>query len=306
MSDNKKEFNTKLYGIVSFVAVAAILATLCVTTFKAKYTGFHPDELAKTYVDTIVQSGDGYNAYKNTLVSKSDKYGDFIRENYIYPAIYRNTQYKTGDDISAFEGYNNEKYMSDTTINDDGTLSGKLIDEMYPFYEKIVADYGWDNYDYIFSNYICKLIEVRSEIYGDDYLTDEIFFTAFEANVAMYAAKLTGTEDTFDENSGVQLTYKSEGIYEKKYGEDYKFTANTTATTDVDIETYKAAVDNELFKLYGVSADDISQVNICTVDVTDKNGNVVTSCDVTVVKIGIAWYVDNTATSTASLYNFYK
>ena len=306
MSDNKKEFNTKLYGIVTFVAVAAILATLCVATFRSKYTGFHPDELAKTYVDTIIQTGDGYNAYKNTLVSKSDKYGDFIRENYIYPAIYRDTQYKAGDDTSAFTGYNDEKFMSDATINDDGTLSGKLIDEMYPFYEKIVADNGWDNYDYIFSNYIGKLIEVRSEIYGDDYLTDEIFFTAFEANVAMYASKLTGTEDTFDENSGVQLTYKSEGIYEKKYGEDYKFTVSTISTEDVDTEAYKAAVDNKLFELYDVSADDISQVSVCKVDVTDKDGNIVTSCNVTVVKIGLAWYVDHTATSTAALYNFYK
>lgn len=306
MSENKKEFNTKLYGIVAFFAVAAVLATLCVTTFKAKYTGFHPDELARTYVDTIVQSGDGYNAYKNTLVSKSDKYGDFIRTNYINPAIYRDTQFSAGDDTSDYTGYNDEKYMSDVTLNDDGTLSGKLIDEMYPFFEKTVNDYGWDNYDYIFSNYIGKLIEVRSEIYGDDYLTDEIFFTAFEANVTMYGDKLTGTEDTFDENSGVQLTYKSEGVYEKKYGEDYKFTAKATDSKDISLEEYKADVDTDLFTLYGISADDISQASVCTVEVTDKDGKVVAAIDVTVVKIGLAWYVDNTATSTTDLYNFYK
>lgn len=306
MSENKKEFNSKLYGIVSFIVVAVLLASICVTTFKAKYTGFHPEELAKTYVDTIVQTGDGYNAYKNTILSKNCKYGDFIRKNYIYPAIFRDTDYESGDNISDYIGYNDESFMSDATLNDNGTLSGKLIDEMYPFYEKLIFDCGWDNYDYIFANYIGKLITVRQEIFGDKYLTDEIFFTAFEANVAQYADKLKGTDDTFDENSGIQLTYKSEGIYQNAYGEDYKFTVDSVDSKKIELSEYKAGVNMDLLDLYGVSVDDISDVMAVKVEVVSNENNIVATCDVIAVKIGLAWYIDNTSTTTDSLYNFYN
>lgn len=306
MANKEKIFNTKLYAIVTFVVIAALLAVICVSTFSARYIGFHPDELAKTYVDTIVQTGDGYNAYKNTLVSKSSKYGDFIRKYYINPEIYRDTEFKVEDDTANYIGYNDEKYMSDTTINDDGTLSGQLIDAMYPFYEELVSSCGWDDYDYMFSNYIGKLIEVRQEIFGDKYLTDEIFFTAFEANVAMYGDWIKGTKDTFDENSGVQLTYASTGIYEEVYGEDYKINVAVVAEDGIDIDDYKSAVDIVTFSTYGVDKDDISEAKEMTVEVRLADEKILAVVDVVIVKIGMAWYVDNTATDTSALYDFYS
>lgn len=305
MANKEKVFNTKLYAIITFFVIAALLAVICVSTFSARYIGFHPDELAKTYVDTIVQTGDGYNAYKNTLVSKNSKYGDFIRKYYIEPAVYRDTDFKVGDDTADFVGYNDEKYMSDATVNDDGTLSGKLIDTMYPFYEELVSSCGWDNYDYMFANYIGKLIEVRQEIFGDEYLTDETFFSAFEANVAMYGDKLKGTEDTFDENSGVQLTYASTGVYESEFGEDYKFNIFIAAENEIDISDYKSSVDITAFASYSVTLDDISEAKEFTVDIELADGEYLTSVDIVVVKIGSTWYVDNTSTDTSDLYNFY-
>lgn len=55
---------------------------------KQKYIAFDSEKLAVSYADTIVQKGDGYNAYTYTLSAKGDKYGDFIRKNYMYPIIY--------------------------------------------------------------------------------------------------------------------------------------------------------------------------------------------------------------------------
>ena len=87
----------------------------------------------------------------------------------------------------------------------------------------VVAD-GWDDYDTIFTKYFAKLVEVRKEVFGDDYITDEIMFTALEGNVATYGESLTGTEDEFDKNTGKQTSFKSIGAYQTAYGEDYKFT----------------------------------------------------------------------------------
>ena len=306
MSNKEKVFNTKLYAIISFIGIAALLAIICVSTFSARYTAFHPDELAKTYVDTIVQTGDGYNAYKNTLASYGSKYGDFIRKYYINTAVYRDTEYKHGDNTDDFKGYNDESYKGDKTINDDGTLNGQLISSMYPYYEELINTYGWDNYDAVYKNYINKLIEVRKEIFNDDYLTDEIFFTAFEANVSTYGDTLTGTEDVFDENTGVQLSYASTGIYQDKFGKDYKLTVNVGATQkQIDILDYKQSVGTDKLASYGVNIDDISDIQLLTVNVTHNN-EILTTVDVVMVKIGWSWYVENTVTDTSSLYNFYK
>ena len=61
----KKEFNYKLYGILSILVVALILSVLTVRTFVTRYNAFSPEKNAVAYVDTIVESGDGYNAFKN-------------------------------------------------------------------------------------------------------------------------------------------------------------------------------------------------------------------------------------------------
>lgn len=305
MANKEKGFNTKLYAVVTFVVIAAILAVTCVTTFKSRYTAFHPEEVARNYVDTIVQTGDGYNAYKNTIVSKSSKYGDFIRKYYIYPAIYRDTDYKIGDSTSDFTGYNDDKYIGEKTLNDDGTLTGRVAEGMYLYFVELINTYGWDDYDSVFTLYIEQLIKVREEIFEDKYFTDEIFFTAFESNVATSSEHLTGTEDVFDENTGVQLSFKTTGTYESVYGEDYKITTEVAKITEKDLTEYKAGIDEEKFSQYGVEIDEISAVQLIDVNVL-VNGENVETVNITVVEIGMSWYVDNTVTDTSVLYSFYK
>lgn len=305
MEKREKSFNLKLYAVIAFFAVAAALVLMVLFTFKSKYTAFHPEDVAKNYADTIVQTGDGYNAYKTSLVSKSQKYGDYIRVYYMYPVIYRETNYKPGDDTDELKGFNDKSYMSDKTKNDDGSLQGQVIEKMYPYYAELVQN-GWDNYGEIFTKYFEQLVAVRKEVFGDDYMTDEIMFTALESNVASYGKTLTGTEDVFDKNTKKQTEFKSIGAYQKAFGEDYKFTSVVSGEKAVDLNTYKASIDSAKFSEYGVTADDISEVKCFTVEIKTADGKAVTSADVTVAKVGSSWYVDSAATNTAPLYSFYK
>lgn len=307
MAVKEKTFNTKIYAVIAFFVVAAILAVATVSTFSSKYTAFKPEKVAQAYVDTIVQKGDGYNAYKYTLLSKNEKFGDFIRQYYMYPMIYKDAGYKPGDNTKKLKGLNDKANKSDKTKNDDGTLAGIVADTMYPYYVELMETYGWDNYDAVFTNYFAKFQEERAKVFGDNYLSDEDMFTALEANVATYGDGLTGTEDTYDSNTKVQLTKKSIGVYEKKYGEDYQFTAATKDAKPVeDLKAYVASMDADKLATYGVTTDDISAAETCTVEVTLADGTVVATQEVNVVQIGNTWYVDNTTTNASGLYNFYK
>lgn len=307
MEKKEKGFNLKLYATAAFFAVLAALVLITVFTFKAKYTAYHPEEVARNYVDTIAQTGDGYNAYKNALISKSQKYGDFIRAYYMNPVIYRDTAYKPGDDIKkcGYKGYNEESYMGEKSKNDDGSLQGQVIDTMYDYYVELAAN-GWDDYDTIFTSYFAKLTEVRKAVFGDDYMTDEIMFTVLEGNVMKYGQSLTGTEDEFDKNTGNQTSFKSIGAYQTAYGEDYKFTTAVKAEKEMDLAAYKSALSAETLATYGVQAENIGAVKCYTVTVSTEDGKAVAEADVVVAQIKNSWYVDNTATDTSSLYGFYK
>lgn len=305
MAKKEKVFPVKLYALVAFLLVATLLAVIVTVTFQTKYTGYHPDEVARVYADTVVQTGNGYNAYKNALPSVNSKYGDFIREQYMYPVIYREAGYKPGDKTDGLKGFNDKSYMGEKSKTDNGALQGQVVDTMYPYFTELIAN-GWDDYDSIFTKYFAKLTEVRKEVFGDDYMTDEIMFTALEGNVETYGKSLTGTKDVFDENSGEQLEFKSVGAYQTAYGEDYKFTTVVKAENEIALDAYKASADADTFAVYGISADEITAAKSYTVAVQTEGGKTVAEVAVVVVKIGSTWYVDNTATDTAPLYQFYK
>lgn len=306
MANKEKTFNFKAYAIIVFVAILAALIVITTITFKAKYTGFHPEEVARTYVDTVVQSGDGYNAYKNALPSKNYKYGDYIRVYYMYPVIYRDAEgYAVGGDLDGLTGYNDDSFKGEKTLNDDGSLNGKLIDEMYPVYVSLVEN-GWDDYDRIYTEYFKALVEKREALFGDKYMSDEVMFTSLEANVATYGDSLTGTEDVYDENSGIQLSEKSTGAYQIAYGEDYKFTTTVKSENKISLEDAKSKIDAEALETYEVTLDDITDAKNFTVEVKTEDGETVATTNVTVVKIKDFWYVDNTTVDTTSLYGFYK
>lgn len=303
MAGTKKEFNTKLYAVIVFFLIAAILAGITVITYRSKYNGFNPEKVAIAFTESIVERGDGYNAYKNTIVSKNYKYGDYIREYYMFPIIYAESGYKPGDDTDDMKGLNDDSYISDKTKNDNGSLAGEVIDKMYPYYEALMETYGgWDDYDTIFTLYFEELVRVRYEVFGDKYMTDEIMFTALEANVSSYGDTLTGTEEEYDENTNLKISDKTIGIYEKAFGGNYDFDYEVVATKDVDnLDEYKSSLDKETLETYKISADDISAAKICTVAIS-ANDKEIARYDVVVVQIKSTWYVDNTNTDTTALY----
>ena len=306
MAKENKKFNYGLYAVAVFVIVTVVLVLIATFTFKSKYVAFDTEKVAVNYTDTIAQKGDGYNAYKFTLVSKNEKYGDFIRQQYIYPVVYPG--YEVGMDSNAFKelkakGFNTDEHKSDATKNDDGSLAGKLAEEMYSYYVELVETYGWDDYDAVFTNYINKLVEVRKEVFGDDYMSDEVVFTALEANVASYGDSLTGTKAVTDETSGVTTGKDTTGLYQTAYGENYKLTATAKETEEItDLDTYKSALNADALASYGVSVDDITAAAAVTVDVALEDGTVIATVKVYEVKIGSTWYVDNLTTSTTDAY----
>ena len=303
MAKEKKALNLKLYAVVVFFIIAGLLATITVTTYKNRYNGFSAEKTALAFIQSIVETGDGYNAYKNAVVSKNYKYGDFIREYYIYPIIYSESGYKPGDSRDGLKGFNDDSFKGEKTLNDNGSLTGEVIDSMYPYYKSLIKELnGWDNYDAFFTKYFTKLCAVREKVFGDKYMTDEIMFTALEANVLTYGESLTGTEDEFDSNTGIQTSVKSIGDYETAYGEDYKINYEIIKTNDIEnLDEYKASINKEAFETYRVSPEDINAAKKVVIEVT-FNSTCVAKQEINLVKINSTWYVDNTNIDTSELY----
>lgn len=200
-----KEFKAGLYALFAGVAVAAVLVVIAIFAFTTRYTAFDSEKVAQTYVDTIVQTGDGYNAYKNTLVSKNAKYGDFIRNAYMRPYV------NDGDDVAQAD-------FVGTGSEEEAAALDKVYSTMYDYYVELLNTYGLDDYDSVFSNYFAKLSEVRKEVYGDEYMDTDYMFGAFESNVSTYGKSLTGTKRIFASDDKTIIQEQTEGIYQTMFG----------------------------------------------------------------------------------------
>ncbi len=314
IQEKKSGFKPGVYAGFAILFVAAFLVIATVFAVKTHYTGFDSEKTAKTYVDTIVQNADGYNAYKQTLVSKNQKYGNFVINAYMKPYV------NDGEDVE-------QREFADT--EEEASVMDPLYDTMYEYYKELVKTYGWDDYDSIFSNYFAKLAEQRKALYGDDYMDTEFMFGVFEANVAAYGKEVAGADEKYGDDGKTVVQEAIMGTYQTMYGEDYTFTATVTATEDIDdVEGYKAEYKARVAEIAGSGeakadacgldeegkdamveafanldcGDDISAVQKCTVEVTLADGTVLTSVEVYVVQIGKSWYVDNTNVDTSSLY----
>ncbi len=303
----KKRKNKKMkIVLVAFFLMSAIFLSICGINYKNNAEVLDPEKVALTFTETIVNRGDGYTAYNYTLLCKNYKYEDYVRENYIYPIIYAESHYQAGMDINNLNGLNNESYMGEKTKTDNGTLANEITDRMFPYYIQLMTElHGWDKYNIFYIKYFAKLLEVREEVFGDSYMTEEIMFSVLRANVTTYANKLTGTEEVTDENGNVQ-SQKTIGLYETKYGENCVFTCTVTETEDITLEEYNEHIDEATFKTYKISTKDITEVKAITINIQANDKTVVEAWKLLVVKADGKWYVDNTNTNTTTLYNFYK
>lgn len=316
----KKEFKAGLYGILAGVIVAVVLVGLTIFAFTSRYTAFSPEKTAQTYVDGIVQTGDGYNALKTTLVSKNQKFGDFVINAYMRPYVNDGKDVKKNDQIGT--GSAEETQMLD-----------KIYSDMYGVYCELIANVGLDDYNTFYNTYFTKLKEERKAVLGDDYMDTEFMFGVFESNVATYGESLTGTEEQLAQDKKTVLKEASTGKYQELYGKDYKLTAEVSSSTDVNVDEYVAQYKErialianygeEKASIYGITdvddkhkfksnmvdafakldcSDSITQAKDVAVEVKNQNGDIVATVNVSVVKIGNSWYVDNTNTDTSSLY----
>ncbi len=328
----KKAFKPGLYAVVAGIIIAVFLVAATFFAFTTRYTAFSPEKVAVAYTDTIVQTGDGYNAYKNTLVSKNQKFGNFVIDAYMAPYVNEEAE------KSAVIG---------TGTEEETKLLDTVYDTMYDYYVELLAAYGLDDYDSVFSKYFEKLSEVRKTVIGDEYMDTDFMFGVFESNVDTYGKSLTGTKQEIANDGKTVLQEASTGVYQEMFGENYRFTASVAETKELSedevkayAEEYKAriapAVNGAEAKADSFGLEDttkekkilfftkkedvkpksnmisafekldcsesISAVDVCTVEVKLDDGTVVASYDVYVVQIGNSWYVDNTNTTTSSLY----
>lgn len=327
-----KEFKAGVYSVVAGVVVAVVLVAITVYAYTARYTALDPGKVALAYVDTIAQTGDGYNAYKNSLVSKNAKYGDFIYDAYMKP--YVNTDAKQAE----FVGSGTEQ---------EAQAIDRVYSEMYDYYIQLLETYGLDDYDSVFTEYFARLAQVRREVYGDEYMDRDYMFGVFESNVSSYGKSLTGTDQVLAEDEKTVVQEKSIGKYQEMYGEDYKLTStveSVEALSNAEMQEYIAAYKQRiepvaqsgeeraeqfgledkttqkkvLFFTVDETSNDktamkeafekldcsgsISAVSKATVNVSLADGTSVATQEVYVVRIGNSWYVDNTNIDTSGLY----
>ena len=322
-NETKKAFKPGLYAVVAGVIVAVVLVVVTIFAFTTRYTAFSPEKVAQAYTDTIVQTGDGYNAYKNTLVSKNSKFGNFVINAYMKPYINDGDDVKQADFVGT--GNKQEEEAIDT-----------VYETMYEYFLQLVNMYGFDNYDAIFTNYFEKLSEVRKQVYGDEYMDTDFMFGAFESNVSTYGKSLTGTETEYAADGKTVVQEKSTGKYQQLYGEDYKFTTTVKSCDELSAEEVKAYVDEYKARIEPVAnsgeakadefglkdiddknkpktdmidayagldnSDSITSVAKCVAEVTLEDGTVGATQELYVVQIGNSWYVDNTNINTSGLY----
>lgn len=316
MTESKKGFKAGLYGVIAGVLVAAILVGLTVFAFTTRYNAFSPEKVAQSYADTIVQSGDGYNALKVSLVSKNQKFGNFVINAYMAPYVNDDKSVKQNKAIGT--GSKEETKLLDTIYN-----------TMYDYFDNLAKTVGLQNYDAFYSDYFEKLKEVRVEVLKDDYMDTDFMFSVFESNVQTYADQITGTEEKLAADEKTVLQEASTGIYQELYGKDYKLTTTVTDTKELssdEVKTYadgyksriSEIIDNGKKKAESLSddkkeamieayenldvSDSIEAVDECGIEVTTQDGEVVATSTIYVVKIGNSWYVDNSNSNTAPFY----
>ncbi|MCM1115802.1 MAG: hypothetical protein NC397_09935 [Clostridium sp.] len=276
---DKKGFNAGVYAVFAGVLVAVVLVIITIFAFTTRYTAFSPEKVAQAYTDTIVQTGDGYNAYKNTLVSKNGKYGDFIRNAYMKPYV------NDGDDVKKAD-------FVGTGSNEEAEALNKVYSTMYEYYVELLTTYGLDDYDSVFSNYFAKLAELRKEVYGDEYMDTDFMFGAFESNVSTYGQSLTGTKRTFASDDKTIIQEQSIGTYQTMFGVEqdvevetlvdgkkktvtekqpvYKFTTTVKECTALSDDEVKAYVDEYAARIKPVAESGAAKADSFGLEDTTK------------------------------------
>jgi len=297
-----KKFNIT-YAVVAVISFILVAAGLITYYYVSHFIMFSPEKVARQYILNRIE-GDGYDALKYSNMSVKQKMGDYLRENYI-------NQYVK-------EPGKDEK-LPVLTAEEEGEKLTLLLDTMYPIYQRLESEYGYENFDEFFSEYFKSFADVYKNIYGHDYMTDEEMFACIEGNLALsieesklenesnigkgkeYAEKYLGKNKTVTEKELEESPYMS------GYLIDVQAKDAVIRDDRAFVEEYIGNLSDSAKKKYesfGIDFSDIKAIATVEVNVTVsgegdqeiiKNLNEMfkeSPFKVKLIKIGSQWYVD--------------
>lgn len=299
LTKDTKKFDIT-YAVVVTIAFAVIMLTIISTYYIKNYVMFSPEKVAQQYVQSEV-SGDGYDALKYTILSKNDKLGEFMKDNYM--------------------GIDEDKKEEAPALTpeEEGEKLTLILDTMYPTFVNLAETYGFDDYDTVFSKYFAEYRVQHNAIYGHDIITTDDMFTAIEGNLKTYMENNRLQRETLygkgEEYATRYLGAKKAvlGKDDEKYSAGYLIQTNAEVIkdlTDDEVKAYVASLSDSAkarYAAFGVDTATIKEVSVVKVTnsitgvgdktaISDLNASFASKpTELTLIKIDSQWYVDFSA-----------
>lgn len=301
--ENKTAKFDTTFMIIAIIAITFFLVIAVTTYFRSTFVMYTPEKVATQYMKNVAAQ-DGYDAMKYTITIKNSKLGDFIVENY----------------MNKYANQDKKVKAPELSAEEQGKNLTLILNTMYPVFTDLVEQYGFSQYDKLFTEYFAKYYEVHHIVYGHDIITTDDMFDAFEGNVSTYTNEYAyDCEKGFGKGSEYAEKYLGRGkaslADDDLYSAGYLITIKTDSKTEYtqqQVEEYRNDIKNNADRLsyydrYNLSVDDISEV--CTINAVEGisgegDRNIIDTKNaefkehptkLTLVKIGSQWYVDITA-----------
>ena len=298
-----KKFNVT-YAVTATIAFVVVAAILITTYYTSNYVMFSPEKVARQYVMNTVDY-DGYDALKYSVMSVSDKMGNYLRENYMKQYV---------------EAHKDEEAPK-LTADEAGEKLTEILDTMYPSFVKLVNEYGFEKYDELFTQYFKEYALVHNAVYGNDIMSYDDMFAAIEGNLATYMDTFKYQRETLygkgEEYAhtyiGADKTITEDELKDNPYSAGFYIDTEASVVKEYSDSEVKSYVDSlspdavAAYKKFGIDTSKIKAVTTVKVtntltgegdkDAIDTVNKIfeATPSTLTLVKIGSQWYVDITA-----------
>lgn len=298
-----KKFNLA-YAVIACAAFVLIALAIISSYYAKTFVMFSPEKVALQYVKNTM-GADGYDALKYTILSKDDKMGNYLRENY----------------MKVYVEKNKDAEAPKLTAEESGEKLTEILDKMYPSFVVLTNTYGFEKYDDLFSKYFALYATEHKAIYGHDIITYDDMFAAIEGNLATYISENAYRcelaygkgEEYASKYLGKDKTITSEEEEENPYSAGYSILTEAAVEkeyTDDEVNSYIGSLSDSAKKSYSdfkIDVNDISAVTVIKVTCSytgegntelinlTNAGLASNPTELTLVKIGSQWYVDITA-----------
>lgn len=291
----------KTYMLFAIIAVIVVFVLVIMAYFSKTYVMFSPEKVAVQYSQNTAKL-DGYDALKYTVMIKDQKLGDFMTKNYMSQYV---KEYAKGE-------------APEVTAEEEGAKLSQILGEMYPVFFDLMKNYGYQKYDYVFAFYFNEYCYQHIKVYGNDYITTDDMFAAFEGNVASYANDYAIHCETVY-GKGADFADKYLGLGKSELADDDIYSPGYTISIDAkvikeysedEVKGYVNSFSDEQKASYSKFGIDLNGINgvaeIETTKTLSGEGDSAAIAEkneewkehpetLTLVKIGSMWYVDITA-----------